>query len=635
MMIRRRAVILPVVLMILVLLALLGAAFSFRIHADNASTQAVANRLQSRLAAEAGVEWVKLLLRSSRLERSVWYRNPTAFNRVILWAQDEDSKKAGTNEKLDGKVAYRFSIVGDDFSDDKLYTRFGLIDEASKVNLNVATERQLTILVTAAAAGDSSVDVKGVVDAILDWRDSDHNPRSETGGTEGVYYENLPRPYRVKNAPFDTVEELLLVKGVTGNLLYGEDFDRNGLLTDNEDDGDKSFPPDNEDGVLNRGLFPYLTVYSHETQTSNENRARVNLLGDEQALRDVLEEAFPDDPVVVNFCVAATRPVSAGGNSATAQDPNTAPQGNTRSNSPPQGNAPQADAPSGGTSGGNAPQGDRPRGGASLLPGEFDLPFNTGIEGGKLSVVAQRQPDTPAGQPDTGENKPVERGETFPGEPAQTSQNTDTPNTQGETPQGSDSESTEGENKDETDAQSGDAHDPSSPIRSPADLLFPRMINGEVQESPVGPEHLPALMDRTTVLPEGTRDVVGLINVDTAPRLVLRCIDGLTPDEVDAIVAQRDALDDQELSTTAWLVNEGILDNETYARIAPQITARAQQFRIQSIGYADHVGTVTRLEVIVDMNGPIAETVYYRDISYLGAPFPIREEDREQQNARE
>jgi hypothetical protein len=51
---------------------------------------------------------------------------------------------------------------------------------------------------------------------------------------------------------------------------------------------------------------------------------------------------------------------------------------------------------------------------------------------------------------------------------------------------------------------------------------------------------------------------------------------------------------------------------------------------IESLGYADHIGMVTRLEVVVDMVGPIPQTIYYRDISEVGANFPIREEDVEE-----
>jgi hypothetical protein len=98
---------------------------------------------------------------------------------------------------------------------------------------------------------------------------------------------------------------------------------------------------------------------------------------------------------------------------------------------------------------------------------------------------------------------------------------------------------------------------------------------------------------------------------------------------VEAIVAKRPSLDDEKRATTAWLVTEEVISLETYDRIAAQITARGQQFTIESLGYADHAGMVTRLQVVVDMMGPVAQTIYYRDISYLGGHFPIREADKE------
>src|SRR6185503_10932343 len=65
-----------------------------------------------------------------------------------------------------------------------------------------------------------------IADSIVDWRDDDdfHQPN----GAETEYYESLERPYRAKNAPFDTVEELLLVRGVTRELFYGDE-ERPGL----------------------------------------------------------------------------------------------------------------------------------------------------------------------------------------------------------------------------------------------------------------------------------------------------------------------------------------------------------------------------------------------------------------------
>ena len=57
-----------------------------------------------------------------------------------------------------------------------------------------------------------------IVDAIIDWRDEDS--KRETEGAESTYYEDLEPPYSAKNAAFEKIEELLLVKGVSEDLLY-------------------------------------------------------------------------------------------------------------------------------------------------------------------------------------------------------------------------------------------------------------------------------------------------------------------------------------------------------------------------------------------------------------------------------
>src|SRR3972149_10310974 len=199
---RARAVILPVVLFVLLLLGLLGAMFSFRIHADMSATRVIGDRLQTRLAAEAGVEAVKLLLRTERLDRTQWYNNPDAFHRILVWAHGADRSAAGTNEEFDGTSAFRFSIVADDPSDDERYIRFGITDEASKLNVNTATEAQLLKLVETVVIGqeeEDHLDPRALVDAIVDWRDSDSKPTGEAGDTEEAYYRGLDKPYGVKN----------------------------------------------------------------------------------------------------------------------------------------------------------------------------------------------------------------------------------------------------------------------------------------------------------------------------------------------------------------------------------------------------------------------------------------------------
>jgi general secretion pathway protein K len=59
-----------------------------------------------------------------------------------------------------------------------------------------------------------------VVDSILDWRDPDDFYR--VNGAENDYYQSLREPYHCKNGNLDSIEELLLVRGVTPDLFYGK-----------------------------------------------------------------------------------------------------------------------------------------------------------------------------------------------------------------------------------------------------------------------------------------------------------------------------------------------------------------------------------------------------------------------------
>lgn len=144
---------------------------------------------------------------------------------------------------------------------------FNLVDESSKLNLNVVTPEMLEYLplMTAEVAG-----------AIADWRDTDSDVNS-LGGAESDTYQRLNPPYQCKNASFDTVDELRLVYGLTTDLLYGEDANLNGVLDLNENDGEQSFPLDNRDGRLDPGFLDYFTVYSKEPTTRTNGSARVSV----------------------------------------------------------------------------------------------------------------------------------------------------------------------------------------------------------------------------------------------------------------------------------------------------------------------------------------------------------------------
>lgn len=56
-----------------------------------------------------------------------------------------------------------------------------------------------------------------IAQAILDWRDEDED--SHPMGAEDFYYQGLSPAYETKDGPFESVEELLLVKGMSPALF--------------------------------------------------------------------------------------------------------------------------------------------------------------------------------------------------------------------------------------------------------------------------------------------------------------------------------------------------------------------------------------------------------------------------------
>ncbi len=90
-------------------------------------------------------------------------------------------------------------------------------NESGKVNLNRAGERLLRMMLNSFPLEE--IDKTIIVDSILDWRDPDSFHRAN--GAEDDYYLALPQPYKCKNADFTSIEELLLVRGVTPQIFHG------------------------------------------------------------------------------------------------------------------------------------------------------------------------------------------------------------------------------------------------------------------------------------------------------------------------------------------------------------------------------------------------------------------------------
>lgn len=93
-----------------------------------------------------------------------------------------------------------------------LQFRYGIIDEERKININKAERKVIKRLFE--TIGLDKMKAQNLSAAIVDWRDKDSELSIPLGSAEDRYYENLKESYEAKDADFEVLEELFLVKGM-------------------------------------------------------------------------------------------------------------------------------------------------------------------------------------------------------------------------------------------------------------------------------------------------------------------------------------------------------------------------------------------------------------------------------------
>ena len=205
----RRGFALVIVLWLFITLFALGAEFSQEMRQDAVATANFADETQSYYLASAAANLTFYRLLLAHREEALG-QDPAALAAKGM----DDGEKKPALVATDG-VWHAVDLWGAPVS-------VRVVDEGGKVAINWVDQTVLIhVLNNLGLAPDKASEI---ADSILDWRDKDEEKR--LNGAENEYYSSLPRPYVAKNAPFDSVEELLMVKGVTPDLFYGgtDDF---------------------------------------------------------------------------------------------------------------------------------------------------------------------------------------------------------------------------------------------------------------------------------------------------------------------------------------------------------------------------------------------------------------------------
>lgn len=96
--------------------------------------------------------------------------------------------------------------------------RWGIIDEERKININKASISVLERLFHIVLKLDE-IDAQELAAAIVDWRDSDSELSIPIGSAEDSYYSGQAYPYEAKDANFEVLEEIILVKGMSKEIF--------------------------------------------------------------------------------------------------------------------------------------------------------------------------------------------------------------------------------------------------------------------------------------------------------------------------------------------------------------------------------------------------------------------------------
>ena len=186
------------VLLVLGLLAIVGAEFAYSMRLEASAVRAWKENMISAHLAEAGVEQA-----IREIAGDSTYVALAADERLTFYTRDRLAlpRLPRTRVRLGtGEFSYRIT------------------DEEARINVNVAQPDRLDRLLQ--CLGVDKIARDEIVDSILDWIDPNEEHRLN-GAESDDYYLKLPTPYRARNAPLESVTELRQVKGVTEALFTG------------------------------------------------------------------------------------------------------------------------------------------------------------------------------------------------------------------------------------------------------------------------------------------------------------------------------------------------------------------------------------------------------------------------------
>ncbi len=211
----RSGIILLVILWILVILSLLAIGLGRRTSIESDLTKHTLGKLKSKYLAMGAVVYAMDKIKNDSDQMD------TKFRCGFVLEENKEPEDLFRDAAI-GKEKGSFDIFYYDDSQTSHDLRYGFEDEESKININAQTPNNYKILVNLMTqlGYDDSV-AETVASSIVDWRDENNDVFNESYGAEDDYYtgQQHNNSYHCKNGPFDSLEELLLVRGMTPEIF--------------------------------------------------------------------------------------------------------------------------------------------------------------------------------------------------------------------------------------------------------------------------------------------------------------------------------------------------------------------------------------------------------------------------------
>lgn len=194
----QRGVALVLTLLILTLLVVTGLEMNRAVRVEATLAENFRDLTQASCIAQSGVEVARALLQDD---------DPSYDGLNERWAKFETLSALSAQFFPEGHFAGRILDENSKFNPNGVTDRYGNLNKKKKDQL----ERLLLLLGQPA----------DWMDALLDWLDADDQPMPR--GAEKDFYLSKKSPHLPKNGPLDSLDELLLIRGVAPSLLYGEE----------------------------------------------------------------------------------------------------------------------------------------------------------------------------------------------------------------------------------------------------------------------------------------------------------------------------------------------------------------------------------------------------------------------------